>query len=143
MPSCQSYQGKMSDYNKSMFSYVTDTNVRFVQIYNEQGKIISRSALRLLEDQDGNPQLFLERVYSINAHTKIDEAIVQFAKAKASKMGIGVFSREVHGETVSDNGDLLVKSLHSKASRSPFVYTDAGGGTSPNGIYQIRVSNQL
>lgn len=143
VPSCQSYQGKMGDYNKSMFSYVTDTNVRFIQIYNEQGKIVSRAALRLLEDQNGNPQLFLERVYSINAHTKIDEAIVQFAKDKASQMGIGVFSREVQGETVSDNDELSVESLHSKASRSPFVYTDAGGGTSPNGIYQIKVSSQL
>jgi len=47
-------------------------------------------------DEEGNPHIFLERIYSTNAHHAIQKAIIAFAQLKATAIGGKVFSREIN-----------------------------------------------
>ncbi|MBI4992165.1 MAG: hypothetical protein HZB99_03025 [Candidatus Harrisonbacteria bacterium] len=134
--SCQNYNST-SGLNGGLLSYITDPNVKIVQLYDEGGKIIARSVLRFLEDATGNPQLFLERIYSVNPHSKIGEAIREFAKRKAKGLGVSLYSHGLEGAEESFLEESSRASLFSHNSRSPYVYTDAGGGLVKNGNYVI------
>lgn len=136
VPSCQSYKSDSSDNNFGLLSYLTDPNVKFIQIYDQNQNIIARAALRLLEDEAGAPVLFMERVYSVNFHPKIKEALGNFLQRKAEQMGVKYRTQEY----TALNGDLTNEALilRSKSSRSPFVYSDAGGGKMADGRFEIR-----
>ncbi len=139
--SCQNYNSS-SRFNSGLLSYVTDPNVKIIQLFDEGGRIIARSILRVLGDEEGTPQLFLERVYSTNPHHKIGESIRKFAKAKAAKMGVGLYSHSLEGVTEGFwNEDL--KRLVSRNSRNSHVYTDAGGGLMKDGKYTINGAARL
>jgi len=137
--SCQHYEG--SSLNQGLLSYISDSAVKIGQIWDGDGKIIARAIFRLMEDENQNPQLFMERVYSVNTHTKIKEAMIRFAVQKAKSMGIKVYTQEAEYENLTQEGikseDVVV--LHSRGSRSPYVYTDAGGGKVPNGVFKVEI----
>ena len=133
--SCQSYDSG-GGLNVGLLSYISDPNVKIIQIYNESNTIISRAVLRLLEDKEGSPVLFLERIYSVNLHEKITSAIKKFAKRKAQSMGIELYSHSAEGYEEGVENESV--DIYSRGSRSPYVYTDAGGGKMRNGIYVIR-----
>jgi hypothetical protein len=137
--SCQNYDST-SDLNFGLLSYSMDPNVRIIQIFDEDQQIITRAALRLLADEDGNPQLFLERVYSTNSHHKINEAVINFAKEKAKKLKVNLYG---HGERAKDLIKKKRTKLQSSGSRAPYVYTDAGGGKRKNGVYKIQSAAKL
>lgn len=131
--SCQHFdQGFL---NEGLLAYVVDPNVRILQIRNEEGEMITRAVLRLLETEHGEPALFLERIYSINNNPKIDEAIKKLAFKKAASMEVKLYSKEVSGKI--DLEDFETVMLKSRGSRHPFVYTDAGGNLRSNGEYAI------
>jgi len=136
VPTCQNYDSE-SRLNKGLLSYLADPNVKIIQIYNEEGSLIARSVLRLLADKNNKPQLFLERIYTVNPHATIDKAIIGFAKQKAKKMGAKLYSHSAEIEQqVSEDYELT--DLTSQASRASHVYTDAGGGLMKNGEYSVR-----
>lgn len=139
--SCQHYDG--SGLNYGLLSYISDPAIKIGQIWDENGNIIARSIFRLLEDENQNPQLFMERVYSVNTHPKIKEAMIRFGIQKAKSVGIGVHTqeeeyKELTGERATGEDKVV---LHSKGSRSPYTYTDAGGGKVPNGIFKVEIYN--
>lgn len=139
--SCQHYDG--SDLNYGLLSYISDPAIKIGQIWDENGNIIARSIFRLMEDENQNPRLFMERVYSTNTHPKVKEAMIKFGIQKAKSMGINIHTqdeeyKELTGERLSGEDKII---LHSKGSRSPFTYTDAGGGKVPNGIFNIEIYN--
>ena len=139
VPSCQNYSSGGSN-NYGLLSYVTDPNVKIMQMKDDDGRIIARSVLRLLEDQDGKPALFMERVYAVQVHAKIEQALTRAAKEKAARMGVNLYvipsevsEASIMDETVEDETE-----LQSRGSRSGCVYTDAGGGKAKEGKYTIR-----
>lgn len=132
VPSCQSYRSH-EGYNGGLIGSMRDPNIKYIQIHNESGAIITRAALRLLGDEQGNPALFIERVYSTNQHPKIKEMVVNFAREKAQALGMELYSNEVADGAVKTES----KTLYSHGSRGAYVYTDAGGGLKPEGQYQI------
>ncbi len=137
VPSCQNYNSRTEGgLNFGLLAYEEDPNIKIVQVYNESDVLISRSIMRLLEDENGYPHLFLERVYSVNPHPKIEEAIINFAKRKAEIMKVGLYS-----ETIVDmesESDLYQHgTLYSRGSRAPYVYTDSGGGRKKDGVYSV------
>ncbi len=139
--SCQHYDG--SSLNSGLLSYISDPAIKIGQIWDENGKIIARSIFRLMEDEKQNPQLFMERVYSVNTHPKIKEAMIRFGVQKARSIGIGIHTqeneyKELTGEGATREGGVI---LHSRGSRSPYTYTDAGGGKVPNGIFKVEIYN--
>jgi hypothetical protein len=128
VPSCQHFDGTHT-HNRGLLSYLSDPNVKIIQVYNEQGVIIARSILRLMSTVEGNPALYAERVYSVNTHPKITEAITTYVDMKARAMGVPYFTSEINtaeSQILFQNG-----------SRSPFVYTDDGGGLVRHGIFEI------
>ncbi|GEM_PF-1802087 len=124
--SCQHYDS--GSYNRGLLSYLIDPNLKIIQVYDVNEKIIARAILRLVNTREGNPSLFAERIYSANSHPKIYEAIANYVEKKSQAMGIPYALSEK--SPVSEQ-------LFQTGSRSPFVYTDAGGGLMPNGIFQI------
>lgn len=121
---CQNYNSEAS-YNKGLLSYLTDPNVKIIQVYNEKDKIIARSVMRLMENKEGKPEIFIERIYSASSHQKIYEVVKNFAEQKAGKMGVNFFNKNPEGR------------LYSKGSRSPYVYSDSGGGLIQRGEFTI------
>ncbi len=136
VPSCQSYKST-GMYNRGLLSLVVDPNVKIIQIRNERGNIIARSVFRLLEDADGKPTLFIERIYSTNPHPKIAESIMAFAKRKVEVMGCKIYSHAMEG-LGDEAGEHETATLISRGSRAPYVYTDAGGGLRRGGKYEIK-----
>jgi hypothetical protein len=134
-PSCQSYND--GAFNGGLLSYIADPNVRMLQIWDSGGQIVSRSVLRLLQKDDGSPALFMERVYSTNAHDKIPSLLASLAKQKADAMGVDlILSSEVSAVVPHGSESNKIK-LSSKGSMTPYVYTDVGGGLVENGIYSV------
>jgi len=131
--SCQHFDGNGS-LNEGLLSYSTDPNIRIIQIYDENGNIMTRSILRLMEDEKGQPHLFLERVYSKSNHSSIIDAVTNFAARKAKAMGIKLWTANITADAKYDDQPTT---LYSRGSRSAAVYTDAGGGLAKNGEYQI------
>ena len=131
VPSCQSYRGT-TENARGLASYLSDPNVKFIQLLSEEGDIQARAALRLLEDANGNPYLFMERVYSTNMHPKIIDAFTSFGESKAQQMGIPFCNNEQGKKRSAKNVRLF-----SHNSRAPYVYSDAGGGLKANGRYTI------
>ncbi len=134
--SCQNYGGSAS-LNVGLLSYIADPGVKIVQIRDEGGAIIARSILRMLEDEQQQPRLFMERIYSVNNHPKIKEAMITFALNKAKALGVSLYSQEENVPTPNEFGDKGRVILHSRGSRTPFIYTDAGGGRAANGIFDV------
>ncbi len=141
MEFCQHYDG--SSLNYGLLSYISDPALKIGQIWDENENIIARSIFRLMEDEKQNPQLFMERVYSVNTHPKIKEAMIRFGVQKAKSLGIGIHTqeeeyRDLIGERTAGEDKIV---LYSKGSRSPYTYTDAGGGKVPNGIFKVEIYN--
>lgn len=133
--SCQHYDG--SDLNFGLLSYISDPGVKIIQVRDEQGVLVARAVLRMVEDNAGQPQLFMERVYSVNTHPKVKEAMVRFALRKAEILGVTCYTHEgVFADMFEMGSELTV--LHNRGSRSPYVYTDAGGGKMPDGVFEVK-----
>lgn len=134
--SCQHYNG--SSYNYGLLSYISDPAIKVGQVWDENGNIIARMIMRLMEDDKHDPHLFMERVYSVNTHPKIREALIRFGIEKAKSMGIEAHTEEKEFKHLTgsntETGSIV---LYSRGSRSPFTYTDAGGGKVPNGVFKI------
>lgn len=136
--SCQSYKSTMG-FSKGLISYITDPNVRIVQVRDEQGSLIARSILRLLEDGAGKPALFTERTYSVNPHPKIKEIIAQFAAQKAESIGALLYQEEaVRGNLVKSDQSGVLIDLISRGSLATHVYSDAAGGLQNDGFFRFR-----
>ncbi len=143
VPSCQHYAPSHTrGLNQGLLAYVSDPAVKIIQLYDDKGQLITRAILRLLQDDEGKPQLFLERVYSTNNHHKIREAVVQFARKKAKRMGVGLYSHASETDNVGLEAS-EVQSLHSRGSRNTHVYTDAGGGLITKGVFSIKSAYQI
>jgi len=139
--SCQHFDG--GSYNVGIMSYAIDPAVKVIQIYDEQDTLITRSIMRLLNDENGNPAIFLERVYSTNLHEKIDKAVVNLATDKARAMGVGLYSREVAVVSEEDFGEEGYANLKSNGSRTPWIYTDAAGGSARDGQFEVTSARRI
>lgn len=134
--SCQHYDSRGS-FNKGLLSYSVDPAVRIVQIYDEKERIIARAVLRLLETEEGEPALLLERMYSVNNHPQVYRNVQTFAARKAAEMGLTLYGQPSElSYAAFDYGN--IRNLRSSGSRSGHVYTDAGGGLQRHGIFMAR-----
>lgn len=129
---CQNIRGSKS-FNRALLAYGADPNTKIFVVRGEGGQLIARSIARLLEDQAGQPVLFLETIYKANPSTKIDELVINFAKSKAQSLGIPLVART---EGRKARGGQTVK-LQNFGSRSEYLYTDEGGGLIKGGKFTI------
>ena len=134
VPSCQHYDG--GSMNEGLLATVMDPNVRLIRVHQESGASVARSVLRLLADEEGKPHLFLERLYSVNPHEMVDRLVIELARKKARAMSVPLHTVEMSSEE-EDFQDVEPVRLYSRGSRAPTVYTDAGGGTAVEGIFEV------
>ena len=123
--SCQNVSADCGT-NKCLLGYVMDGKNMLVVVKDPSDKIVARSVLRFLFDEDDNPALLMERMY----HSELGcaEALVKMAKSRAEELGLPLLSKsgiEPYG-----------KKIRSLGSTAPFEYCDAVGSIT-NGVYEI------
>ncbi len=143
--SCQSYN--YGQFNQCLLGYF-DPNSKILCVKNHNGSIIARAILRLLPDNDGNPHIHLERIYTVSASQNIPKIMIDQALKKANQMGIPLLvsassQNELGIEQKTEVGSNISltqyrKTLISKHSQAPSVYVDSAGGVRPRGRYQMR-----
>jgi hypothetical protein len=139
VPSCQHYDSR-DTYNRGLLSYVTDPNVKILQVTTDN-KLVARAVLRLLSDEHGHPQLFMERRYSSDPNPRVSDLLKAGAIAKAQSVGIGLYShRSENSDETMDDG---VTTLTNNGSRSGYIYSDAAGGIQLDGRFSITQAVRL
>jgi len=124
--------------NKCLLSSLLDGKIRLmVAREKSSGKIIGRVILRILLDENENPVLFIERLYTRNDVNEelIREHIFEGCKQKAQSMGVALTA------SVEDYRDLNAKiypgALESLGGPAPYEYVDALIGIQEGGVYTI------
>lgn len=143
VPSCQHYNSEHGPYDQGLLSYQTDPTIKIIQIHDENEQIIARSIIRLVEDDYGDPAIFVERIYSTNMHPNITRGILNLVHQKAQKMNVRVYSTEIVVGLDDESEVHNFSTIHSKKSMSPYTYSDAGGGLRNDGLFTITRSQEL
>lgn len=133
--SCQSFAE--GSHNNGLLATVVDPNTKVIQILDEDGGLVARSIMRLLEDRQGSPQIFIEEIYSSISDPFIQKAIEQFAVEKANALGVQAYVYD--SESLEHAPDVVLKNT---GSRTPWVYSDAGS-ESPNGQFSLSYLKRL
>jgi hypothetical protein len=130
--SCQRVNGD-PDKNKCLMGYLIDGKIRLLAVKNDQGKIVARSIIRLLWDQNNSePVLMMERFYPDVIAPQLLTALDQFAKDRARSLGLKLFKA----------GNLPVLFI-SRGGRAPWEYVDSADGWHvKKGQYEIKSAQQ-
>lgn len=119
--SCQRVDG-YPNLNKCLLSYVMDgKNIALVVRRPGSKSIVARRMLRIELDQNDQPVLYLERLYSNYGHESIDTAITEMAKQVANKLQLRLYTA---------GGS---QKLHAEKGRNTWTYSDAAGGAMEGG----------
>ncbi len=134
--SCQRINGS-PDFNKCLMGYVIDGKNRMVAIVDRRtGKIIARSIIRLLIQEDGSPAIFQERTYPDDSSPQDRALLKELALQKGKDLGVPVFfDRE------SPKRGVILRSLGGPAA---YEYSDGAAATGHgnihrNGVFEISV----
>lgn len=120
--SCQRVTGSPKR-NKGLLSYLINGELRPIVVKDRSGRLVARSLMRLVWDADKKQGVIvLERCYSNVSECSVKEAIVDWAIAKAQRMGVALVSNEV-GHGAPYQGELSCDT-----GAAPFTYSDAAGG---------------
>lgn len=125
--------------NRGLLGYLLDGKNMVAVVKDTEGKIVSRSLVRLMwNDVTSEPVLLLSRIYGIKAFEK---AFVKLAKIKAEAMQIPLVSVEVGNPTEYPKPypDLL----QGKGGPAPSEYVDEANGIAENGVYTTREAHYL
>ena len=119
---CQHYESGM--FNEGLIGYY-DPEVKIIIVRNENGGIIGRSIMRLMQDENGDAILFIETIYFSVSSPTVRTMIEEHASKKAAEMGIELISNlPEFGSRLSDKPrTMIVRKL-----KMPAVYSDNGGG---------------
>lgn len=110
-----------SNHNKALFGYLINGDVQAIVLKDRKKRIQARAILRLLQNYQGRPVLFIEKIYANKHKQAWLEAIVSMAKAKAISMMIPLYSAEPFSPEKS------TEQLIFKGSRAAYVFSDAAG----------------
>jgi hypothetical protein len=136
--SCQNYAD--GSENECLLSYIVDPNTKVIILKDENNNLIARAILRLLENEDGQPALFLERTYSHNISKTVPALIHRHAFKKASDLNMELFiseSEDGENEIKGFQSEKTKQKLKSNSSRSSQVYVDSAGGNRQRGKFTI------
>jgi hypothetical protein len=144
LETCQNYYFGM--FNECLMGY-TEPNTKILTLTNEQGNIIARSIMRLMTDDQGEPAIHVEFVYTTMASPVTGTLLYQHACQKAETMGAKLYvSRKAQNQqginTAAEVGGtfMAIKSdatLHIRGMEAPAVYVDSAGGKN-EGAYEIK-----
>lgn len=115
---CSSCQNVFDTNSTGLLSLVVDPHVKIAQVY-AQGSIVGRAIMRLMSTPEGEPAIFLERVYKSHVSSQVEELLYEIARKKAREMGIAAY--------VHDRSGALTTPLVQYNSRAPYSYSDSVG----------------
>ena len=116
--SCQRIDGD-PNLNKCLLAYMLDGKNRLLAIKDKEGRIVARSILRLLWDnQNKCPVLMKEETYSNVLDESLLEALDKFAVAEAGRLGLDLYEPDDEGSS----------SLESFGGPAPWEYVDSAEG---------------
>ncbi len=133
LQSCQHIMADVEN-NKCLLAYALDGKNRAIAVKDKTGKIIARSVLRLMLDEEaGKPVLLMERIYSDAqgnslAQEMVKEGCLQKAKALGLPLVIGSYVK---------GAEQYKGKLTALGGPAPFEYSDAGHGIQPNGQFKV------
>ncbi len=104
---CQSWRD--GGYNRCLVSYVANSNTKVINLSNGEGKLVSRSIIKLTDQRELNDEesrskrktILAEKQYSLMGNYEISRAFISLLLTKAKTMGISV-TIEREGIDVSD-----------------------------------------
>ena len=119
---CQHYES--GGYNEGLIGYY-DPEVKIIIVRNENGGIIGRSIMRLMQDESGDAILFIETIYASVSSPTVRTMIEEHASKKAAEMDIELISNlPEFGNHLSDKPrTMIVRKL-----KMPAIYSDTAGG---------------
>ena len=130
--------------NQCLLTAFLDGKIRLmIAREKETGKIIGRVILRVLQDDNGKPALFVDKLYTRNGvnSEQIRQNILEGCKQKAQNMGIALAA------SIGDHSDLTTDTypgaLKSLSGPAPYEYVDALSNPQENGTYSIPESYVL
>ena len=93
---CQSW--RQGGYNQCLLAYVVDSNKKLVNVFDDSGRIIFRSIMKLTsqkeiedyEDKTKKPVLFVETPYTLSSDIEVYRAWIRLVLVKADSLGIQV-----------------------------------------------------
>lgn len=110
--SCQGVDAN-PELSKSLLGYVVDGKIRMIAIKDGSGRIVARSIIKLLWDNEQKkPVLFLEPSYANNG--KLSRILGQMAKEEAERLGVELVTTETGSR----------RQFLSYTNRSGFEYED-------------------
>ena len=131
--SCQRIDG-IPDLNKCLLSYILDGKNKVIIIKNSQGKIVARSVLRILWDEEQkSPVLFMERIYTKGKNSELPNLIRKGCEKIAQDIKLPL----VASKRDFPNGLPYKGQLSALGGPAPFEYVDALSGIQENGKFTI------
>ena len=124
---CQHYDTGM--YNQGLIGYF-GPEVKILIVRNSSGGIVSRSITRLMQDDNGQPVLYAEPIYSAISGHQVTAMLNDHIKQKAEAMGVEV--RGSLGDGKSKPKELTVRKL-----KMPATYSDGAGVSINKGSLRI------
>jgi len=142
--SCQHIE--IGSMNRCLMGYVMDGKNKAVVIKNDEGRIIARSIIRLLIQDDTEVVMTKERLYkangvSDNVEDELENMCIEYAKW----LGVSLIC-EKDFEKMAQNMEIFNKYsmketytgvLLSKSCIAPYEYTDMGLGDIGDGFFEV------
>jgi hypothetical protein len=136
--SCQRYDGEPG-LMIGLLGYLLNSAVKIIRVKNQDGAIVGRAMLRIVEG-DGKPMLLLERAYYRNSQgdASIDDSIVKLAQEKAQAMGLLLITRW------RNTGRQRTMKILKQEGLSPYEYSDGLiGNNGLGGVLHGKVEQEL
>jgi hypothetical protein len=114
--SCQDIDGP-PELAKALLGYIMNGQTRLLAVVDEKGRIVARSMIRLLLDDQGNPVLFQEKLYG---DSEYQQSIEELALAKSAQMNLPLMIAAPQGSSGTP--------LKSIGGLAPYEYSDGAAG---------------
>jgi len=144
--SCQRWTER-TGYNKCLLAYVADSNKKLYQVLDENGNVIVRSIVRLMQFDKESPVLLVEGPYATRwtrdygrvLFAQVAQRALGLNEALGEPIAIASNDRRIQ-EVMADFGKQYDSKLHSKEyerklpeSKNGFEYSDSLGGCLSSG----------
>ena len=138
---CSTCQDVEDVLSTGLLSLVVDPHVRLLQVY-AGGELVGRAVMRLLHTTQGDPAIFVERVYKSLPSKHVDDLIYGVAIQKGIAMRVPVYGEDEGTPQRNSKGRIQSHKnivLYNMASRSPMNFSDAASGRClESGEFRIR-----
>lgn len=137
--SCQNVNGSAGS-NKGLLGYILDGKNRLIAVKNKEGKILARAKVSVLLDDEHNPVLYLEKLYTQGKF--INQSLnaifnMAFAKAQSLDIPLAAHNQSDYCTLAEVHTQAFGKELLSHGGGVSYEYSDAVFHLADDGMYNI------